>query len=351
MAPVRIAVIGAGSIGRKHLGLLETDPGFSVVGICDTAPAAATYARERGIALFSDVEKMLDDAKPEGVIIASPNHLHVPMALACIARRIPAIVEKPVADTVETAQKLVKAAADAKVPMLTGHHRRHNPLLRAAADFVHGGGVGQVTAVSGTWLTRKPDDYYDMAWRREAGGGPVLINAIHDVDCMRMICGEIESVQAVAASAARGFAVEDSAAAILRFASGAIGTFLISDAVPSPWSWELSSGENTFYPHETENCYLIAGTKASLGVPRLDIWWDEKRGGWAEPLMRRRVHYIPGDPYIEQLRHFARVIRDGEKPVIDVAEGTRTLATTLALTRAAANKEVVRVDDVLKGAR
>ena len=97
--PTRIAVIGAGLIGRKHLGILKDDPAFEVAGIADPAPQAEAYARENGFPYFKDTEALLDKTKPDGVVIANPNALHRETALLCIARKIPAIVEKPIADT------------------------------------------------------------------------------------------------------------------------------------------------------------------------------------------------------------------------------------------------------------
>ena len=237
---MRIAVIGAGLIGRKHLSILKDDPAFEVAGIADPSPQAEAYARENGFAHFAETEALLDSTRPDGAIIAGPNATHRATALACIARKIPAIVEKPIADTVADALAIVAAAEKAKVPVLTGHHRRHNPIMQAARDFVARGGVGKLVAVNATWLCRKPDDYFDIAWRREAGGGPVLINAIHDIDCLRMVCGEIETVQATTANLARGFAVEDTAAAVLTFANGALGTLIVSDSAATPWNWEIS---------------------------------------------------------------------------------------------------------------
>ena len=99
MPPTRIAVIGAGLIGRKHLGILKEDPAFEVAGIADPAPQAEAYARDNGFPYFKDIMALLDTAKPDGVVIANPNALHRDTALACIARGVPAIVEKPVADT------------------------------------------------------------------------------------------------------------------------------------------------------------------------------------------------------------------------------------------------------------
>jgi len=345
--PTRIAVIGAGLIGRKHLAILRDDPAFAVAGVADPAPQAEAHAREQGFAYFTDAEAMLDAVKPDGAIVAGPNATHRATALACIERRIPAIVEKPVADTMPDALAIVAAADKAKLPVLTGHHRRHNPIMQAARDFVAGGGLGTLVAVSATWLCRKPDDYFNVAWRREAGGGPVLINAIHDIDCLRMVVGEIESVQATATSATRGHAVEDTAAAVITFANGTLGTLIVSDSTPSPWNWELSSRENPMYPFAGENCFLISGTKGSLAVPTLEHWSYDGGGAWTDPLKHQRLPVTLADPYARQLHHFAGVIRHEEAPVIDVAEGTRTLAATLAITQSAKTGRPVRVAELM----
>ena len=345
----RIGVIGAGLIGRKHIGILNDDPAFELAGIADPSPQAEAYARQHGFPFFKEAEALLDKAKPDGVVIANPNAMHRETALACIARKIPAIVEKPVADTVADAIAIVEAARKAGVPMLTGHHRRHNPIMQAARDFVAGGGLGKIVAVNGTWLHRKPDDYFDVTWRREAGGGPILINAIHDIDCLRMVVGEIESVQAAASNGTRGFAVEDTAAAVLRFTNGAIGTFIVSDSTASPWNWESTSRESAITPYELENCFIVAGTKGGLTIPQLQHWsYDKPDGAWADPLTRRTLPVRHADPYPRQLHHFARVIRGEEPPVIDAAEGTRTLAATLAIAESAKTGRPVEVAALLR---
>jgi predicted dehydrogenase len=345
----RIGVIGAGLIGRKHIGILNDDPAFELAGIADPSPQAEAYARENSFAYFKDTQALLDKARLDGVVIANPNAMHRETALACIARRIPAIVEKPVADTMADAIAIVEAARKAGVPMLTGHHRRHNPIMQAARDFVAGGGLGKVVAVTGTWLHRKPDDYFNVTWRREAGGGPILINAIHDIDCLRMVVGEIETVRATASNGVRGFAVEDTAAAVLTFANGALGTFIVSDTTASPWNWEATSHESAITPGEIENCFVVAGTRGGLTIPQLQHWsYDTPDGAWADPLTRRTLPVRHADPYPCQLHHFARVIRGEEPPVIDAAEGTRTLAATLAIAESAKTGRPVEVAALLR---
>ena len=348
MKPTRIAVIGAGLIGRKHLSILKDDPAFEVAGVADPSADAAAHAGEQGFRHFADAGTMLDAVKPDGAIVAGPNVTHRAIALACIARRIPAIVEKPVADTLADARAIVNAAAQAKVPTLTGHHRRHNPIMQAARDFVASGALGKLAAANGIWLHRKPDDYFNVTWRRETGGGPILINAIHDIDCLRMVVGEIETVQAASARNMRGFPVEDTAAAVLTFANGALGTFIVSDATASPWNWEATARESAITPGEIENCFTVSGTKGSLSIPQLQHWsYDKPDGAWADPLTRRTLPVRHADPYSRQLHHFARVIRGEEAPVIDVAEGTRTLAATLAITQSAKTGRPVRIADML----
>jgi predicted dehydrogenase len=349
MAQVRIAVIGAGLIGRTHIGVLRSgNPDYTLAAVADPAPAASKEAQQFGYPIYAEIDEMLDRVKPDGVIVAVPNQMHVKVGLACIARKIPIVVEKPVADSVGEALDLVEAGEKAGVPILVGHHRRHNPIMRKAAEIIANGGIGRVVAANGLWLSHKPKDYFNVAWRREAGGGPVLINAIHDIDCLRMLCGDVESVSAATANETRKFAVEDTAAAVLHFKSGALGTLLVSDAVSACWTWEMGSRENADRPNDTENCYIVAGTKGSLTVPYLQHRWHEPgQESWDVPLTQLRVPVRPADAYHEQMRNFANVIRGTEKPVLSGRDGTITLATTLAITRSAQTGAQVRVADMM----
>jgi predicted dehydrogenase len=286
---------------------------------------------------------MLDSAKPEGAIIASPNALHAPMGIACAERGVHVLVEKPIADTLDAARSLATAAERAGIALLVGHHRRYNPVIAKAREIIRGGSLGRLTTVVALWLIRKPDNYFDIAWRREPGGGPVLINLIHDVDDLRFICGEISSVQALTSSAVRGFPVEDTAVMAMRFASGALGTVTLSDTVPAPWSWELTSGESPVYPQRPENCYLFSGTDGSLTVPKLELWSYRGEQSWNAPLVRETVEVVAEDPLTRQLRHFCEVIRGEATPRITGADAARTLATTLAVHEAARSGRTIEM--------
>ena len=349
MTKVRIAVTGAGLIGRKHIDILSSgNADYALAGVADPSPEAAAEAARLGYACYSSLDDLLSATRPDGVIIAVPNQLHVEQGLQCISAGLPILIEKPIADTVAEALRLIEAAEAASIPTLTGHHRRHNPIMRRAAELISEGRIGRPVTASVLWLAHKPKGYHDVAWRREPGGGPVLINAIHDIDCLRMLLGDIDRVQAAQSNAVRGLAVEDTAAAILTFKSGALATLLVSDTVSSPWSWETSSGENPAFPRTGQDAILVGGTKGSLAIPSLDLRWHEPdREDWLEPLTQRREPIIPADPYVEQMRNFANVIRGSETPVLTGRNGTMTLAATLAITVSAETGRPVTVDEVL----
>lgn len=348
MTAVRIAIIGAsGAIGVRHVGFLQKNPATEACALVDTAPQAEELARRNGIPFFSDYRAMLDQVRPDGVIIATPNRMHVPMALDCIARGIPALVEKPIADEIGPALELTAAAEKSGVPILIGHHRRHSPIVQRAVEVIKAGELGQVVSAVAMHLRRKSDAYFKAQWRREEGGGPLLINGIHELDTLRVLCGEIEELQATTSNAARGFAVEDTAAVTMRFQNGALGTLTLSDAVQASWAWELSSGEDVRYAQELTNAFLICGTKGSLALPTLDMCWNERGGGEADPLLRKRLPIVPADPWYVEVDHFARVIRGEEKPLVTPADGVRTLAAIEAVKESAQTRAWVKIDELI----
>jgi predicted dehydrogenase len=153
----------------------------------------------------------------------------------------------------------------------------------------------------------------------------VFLNLIHDVDLLRYLVGEVESVQALESNAVRGNSVEETAVALLKFVNGAIGTVSVSDTIVAPWSWELTAGENPVYPHTDQACYQIGGTHGSMTIPKLEIWTNADKRSWWEPLRAERVFASAEDPLGLQLRNFARVIKGTEPPLVSGREGLTTL--------------------------
>ena len=342
---VRLAVAGAGLIGRAHLkAIARAASDCELVAIVDPSPAAVEVAAQYGVPLFTGLSTMLDTMGPDGVILATPNTLHVPGAMTCLQHGVPALIEKPVADELDEAVRLARAVEASGLPFLVGHHRRHSPLLQAARAAVSSGRLGRLVTISGSATFRKPDHYFaEGPWRCQSG--PLLINMVHEVDCLRLLAGEIVEVQALASHAIRGHEAEDTVAISLRFESGALGSFMLSDAAASPRSWEQTSGENPSYDHHPgDDCYVLAGERGQLSVPTMRVTdYAGEASWWAQARVRTLDLAEPGasaharDPIARQLAHFCAVLRGEARPLVSVADATRTLAVTLAIRDAAAS--------------
>ena len=334
MEPVKLAVVGAGLIGSRHVRLVHRRPECSLVGICDPDPGRRPVAEEFDVPFYRDLSALLEEQQPEGAIVATPNGTHLAVAEVCAGKGVALLIEKPIADTLPAARRIVEVAAAAGCRVLVGHHRRHNPLIGEARSLVQGGALGRLIAASMMWTLLKPTEYFQVGWRsRRPQGGPILINLIHELDILRYLCGEIRQVYAQSASQARGLEVEDTLSITLSFDSGALGSIIASDATPSPWSYEISSGENPYYFHTSQNCYHFLGSEGALAFPRMELWryGDPARAGWQHPLTKTCREVKPADPLVLQLNHFCRVVRGREPPLVDGADGARTLAVALAV--------------------
>src|SRR5262245_3021649 len=288
---------------------------------------------------------MLRRERLDGAVLATPNPLHLPQALQCLEAQVPILLEKPIAGTVEDAVQLVEVIERRKARVLIGHHRAHSPIMAKAKEVVASGALGRLVAVTGSATFYKPDHYFaDAPWRREPGAGPILLNMIHEVHNLRMLCGEIIAVQAIASRAVRGFAVEDTAAISLQFAGGALGSFMLSDTAASARSWEQTSRENPAYPsYDDEDCYVIAGTQGSLSVPtmRLKTYARPEDRSWWKPFQLGSAQTTREDPIRRQIEHFGAVVRGESPPLVSARDGLANLRVTEAITEAAASGRVV----------
>lgn len=347
MPLVSIAVAGAGVIGRAHIAVIAQSSQCRLSAIVDPSEAAQALAQTHGVPWFATLDELLATASPDGVILATPNAMHVPQALQCIAAGVPVLVEKPIAHTVADAQKLVQATQTHSAKVLIGHHRAHSPIMREAKAVIDEGRLGQLVSVMGSAMFYKPDDYFTQApWRHEVGGGPVLINLIHEIHNLRMLCGEIIEVQAMTSNVVRGFAVEDTASITFRFASGVLASFMLSDTAASARSWEQTSQENKAYAsYDDEDCYVIAGTMGSLAVPtmRLKTYVKAEDRSWFKPYQSSTVALEREDPLRLQMDHFIRVIQGVEEPLVSAHDGLQNLLVVEAIAQAAASQQTVRL--------
>ncbi len=344
--PIDIAVIGAGVIGRTHIGTLARTPGLRLAALVEPSPAGADLAARLGVPCLPDTAALIDSGLARAAIVATPNETHLPVTAALLRAGLPVLLEKPVAESLAAALDLIAVADATGVPLLVGHHRRHNPIVRTAWEAIQAGRIGDLVMATVTCALAKDPAYFNAAWRRTPGaGGPLLINLVHEIDLLRHFFGEIAGVQAIASHARRGFEVEDTAAVCLTFAGGGLATLCISDAAVGPWAWDLTSGENLArFPAHPVSAHHYAGSRGGLSLPDLMLWQPEGEPDWTRPLSGAALPVSPGDPYEAQLLHFAGLIREGGAPRVSARDATANLIVLDAIRGAAASGRAVQVD-------
>lgn len=352
----RIAVLGLHHGYKCASDLMATGWGELAAVSGDTDLSRANAAR-LGIRLYEDYRELIDSVEVDGVIVTLPNHLHREAAERCAARGFHVLVEKPIASTLEDADRIAELGEKYGVKILVGHHRRFSPMLRRGRREVASGGLGRLVAVNAVWAALKPDDYFRAGWRTraESGGGPLMINAVHTVDDIRFLTGqEIVEVHASASNRIRGFAVEDTAAATLVLDGGALATVLISDCVPSIWNYESNAGENPAVYHRPGHSYILFGAAGSLALPELRrVSYPEGNRSWANPAVEETLEASgldpaerasdPGDPMTALLGHFCRVCLGQEIPMVAAADARESLRAVLAIKESAATGRPVKL--------
>ena len=344
MKPCRLAVIGAGTIGKTHLLNALQCPEIEVVGVAESHEPAVQWVKAQGLACVPTHAELLDRFKPDGVVIATPNDLHASMTIEVLQAGCAALVEKPIADTLDNARAIDQAAQQTGRPVLVGHQRRHNPIMQRAKALVQEGRLGRPVCVTGMSTWYKDEAYFEPAWRRTLVGGPVLINLIHDVDLMRFLFGDIVSVQAMTSNTTRGFEVEDTAVMTFRFANGALGTFTLSDTAVAPWNYDLAAQETIRFPQQEVGALFFSGTQGSLSLPRLDFWHYEGERHWERPITVTRTLPMAQSPYRLQLLNFVDVIRGQAAPVCSAQDGLRALEVAWAVRESAQTGQPVHFD-------
>lgn len=350
MTKQRLVVIGPGLMGLNHIELILKNPRCELAGIVTPERQVFNDVGQRlNVPLFHDMEECLNALAPSGVVISSPNELHYDQACLCVERAIPVLIEKPITSDYEDAVRLVDLVERRKAKAIVGHHRAHSPLMAKAKAIIDEGRLGRLVAIQGSAIFYKPPEYFDAGpWRRELGGGPILINLIHEIGIMRTLCGEISAVQAIISNTLRRLPVEDTVAINLQFRNGALGTFVLSDTGASPRSWEQTSRENPIYPtYADEDCYSITGTLGSLDFPtmRLKSHPAPQAASWHRPLVEEVIHVVRENPLERQLDNFLDVILGVADPVVTVFDGAQNMRVVEAIRRSGETKSLIELKD------
>lgn len=248
------AVIGCGDVATVHLEAIEAIPDIALVAVCDTDPdvlAAAVAAH--GVPGFASHTELLATMLPDVVHICTPHDQHVAVALDCLAADVNVLTEKPLAHDVTQAERLVAAAESSSARIGVCYQNRYNATSQAAHTILTSGELGAVLGATATVMWTRTADYYRVKpWRgrwENAGGGLLINQAIHTLDLLAWLVGDVVKVSGHAASRVYGDVceVEDSAEIVLFHPDGVRSTFYgtLGNVVNAPVTLDITAERGT----------------------------------------------------------------------------------------------------------
>lgn len=331
MSNPRIAVIGLGFMGARWARLLAENGSSDLAVVSDLREdvghrTAETYGAE----FVADPSEAAAHPSVDGVVVATPEHVHVDAALAAIGAGKAVAIEKPIAHTVADAERIRDAAHAAGVPVLAAHVLRFEPRYAAIRRAIEAGEIGAIQAIRSERIGIIADQ--DVLQGRTS---VALYYGVHEFDIARWYAGDVTSVWARRSSgvvADHGYDVEDLYSVGLSFSSGAHGTAMVGWSLPARTPGYGMSGFTVI--GETGMLQVVQGTTGFLKV-------------LADGSADDDVHYSPVVHGIMQgavrteVDHFARVVRGETEPVCTAADGTEAVRVALAMERSADLGEAV----------
>jgi UDP-N-acetyl-2-amino-2-deoxyglucuronate dehydrogenase len=344
-----VAIVGCGMIARFHVKALSEVPGTRVVALIDKITPLAEKMKA-DLNLACDVHAELDEALKrkdvDMVIVSTPSGAHMEPAVAAASAGKHVVVEKPLEVTLERCDRIIDACDRNKVKLCTIFPSRFGDANVELKKAVTAGRFGRLTLGETTCKWWRTQEYYDKGgWRGTKaldGGGALMNQAIHNVDLLLWMMGPVTHISGMTALLAHErIEVEDTAVAILRFKSGALG---VLQATTSVWPG---------YP----KTIAIHGNKGSAEIEQDDLlrWQFDPELPEDEAIRRRFAQKVgasggSSDPsaishvgHARQLTDFVQAISSGRSPSVDGREGRRAVEVILGVYQSNDSSRVVEV--------
>ena len=242
------AVIGCGDVSVVHFDALESLLGVLLVGVCDTDPKRlATAMTTHDVPGYGDHLTLLEVVRPDVVHICTPHNQHAAVAMDCLERGVHVILEKPLAHTLDEGRRLVEVAERGSAKIAVCLQNRYNPPVQAMHRMLSSGELGRVLGGAATVLWYRDADYYQSRpWRgtwQGSGGGLLMNQAIHTVDLLQWLLGDVTGVSGHVSTRVLGDAieVEDTAEFVLEHQGGARSVFYatLANVVNAPVTLDI----------------------------------------------------------------------------------------------------------------
>ena len=353
---LKFGILGCGVIGPHHARAIAGLDGAELVATADVNPERAEkLATEHGCSPYSGLEEMLSGADLDAVCVCTPSGMHARDAITALLAGKDVVIEKPVDITLGATNRLleVKRATGRKVAIVSQH--RFDAAALAVNDAISKGKFGRLIMGSAQVLWWRPQAYYDSGgWRGtwKLDGGGVLINqAIHSIDLLQWLMGPVVEVAAYTGLLAHErIEVEDSAAAILEFASGALGTIVATTAAYPGLTARIAvhgdRGSAVIDDDALAYFHAAGGQEADAyggGENQADQVIERYGGARAGP----GAGANPGNlsmAHRDQIRDFIEAVEEDREPSINIVEGRKPLAIIAAIYESARTGGPIRIE-------
>jgi len=338
---MNFAIVGCGHIAKKHAEAVNQIEGANLVAVCDKVPQAMDeYVQKYGAKPYENLVDMLNDPSIDIVNICTPSGLHASIAVAVAKAKKHVIVEKPIALTLEDADLIINACKENNVKLAVVHPNRFRPVVQELKRLMDEGRFGKLSHANATVRWNRNQAYYDQApWRgtKALDGGVLMNQAIHNLDLLLWIMGDVEEVYSMAATRLRNIESEDLSIGVVRFKNGALG---VVEAATTIYPKNLEESLSIFGETGTA---IIGGTNATqfhhLVIESLD---DEETN-----TIIKKVKANPGGKPGHQciIEDIIEAIQQDREPIINGEEGKRALQLVLAIYESAEKKQRVIIKE------
>lgn len=348
MTPLQFGVIGLRSMGGVHVREIVQHTHARLTAVVDTDEALVrTTAEQHNAQPYTDYRRMLDEQRLDAVVIATPHMLHAPMALDALDAGAHVFVEKPIANRVSEADRMVRLAAERNLVLAVGHNYRTFPGNIMLKRLIDGGQIGPVSRVHWQWLENRPEAYYKRdIWRctwRHSGGGVLMNQTSHDLDLFCWLMGAPVEVSAMIGNRGHEHEVEDTAIACIRFDNGAYATVQLSTCSTCLNSRHIWGEDGEIIFQDTRNANVHTPETFRLGryhtSIRETIRTDANVTGQPDVTWEDLDCSDIESPTL--LDSFITAIFGDGRPITDGASGLRTLELINAIILSGVRKTVV----------
>lgn len=353
--PLRIGIIGCGNIADNHVNAFRAVPDVEIIAVCDVdASKAHSFAESRGIGAATDSVSDLLALGVDAISVCTPHPTHEAVVLEATAAGVSVLCEKPIATSAAAARRMTEAAEAHGVTLGVVFQRRFWPGAQRLRTAIDSGTIGTPMLAHCRVLLHRGRDYYDSApWRGTwdaDGGGVLMTQAIHYIDLLQWFMGEPVEVYGSAGAFVLGDAieVEDTAAAVITFASGAIATLSATVAAAPNLGTEITVTGST-------GATVTIGEYPEGSNAETEIWavpgQQEARSTLAAHGYRPDKSVTEVNASLQHLHHrqvddFVKALRTGSEPAVTGRQALRSLQIVEAVYEAARTGRAVRIQQL-----